>query len=142
MRTKCREAREARNHPKSEATRYQNPENAGVLWRSTNLTWFAVRGVSQIYTNKYSGRFYATQYEHPTLPCPQTASSGIENVFGVEWRRRGDALRWTGARMTGKKARCVVCIGKHNPCAECKRKKKAAAAPSASCQRCRQSPCD
>ena len=44
--------------------------------------------------------------------------------------------------MAGKKARCVVCIGKHNPCAECKRKKKAAAAPSASCQRCRQSPCD
>ena len=109
------------------------------------MTRFAVHGVSQIHTNKYSGRFYATQCEHPQnppLPCPQRASSGIENVFGVEWRRRGDALRWTGARMTGKKARCVVCIGKHNPCAECKRKKTAAAAPPASCRQCRRSPCD
>ena len=44
--------------------------------------------------------------------------------------------------MTGKKGRCVVCIGKHNPCAECKRKKAAAAAPPASCQQCRRSPCD
>ena len=76
--------------------------------------------------------FYGQQWEHPHVgtPTPQTASSGIENVFGVEWLKRGDALGWPGARMTGKKGRCVVCVGKHHACAECKRKKTAAAAPS------------
>ena len=44
--------------------------------------------------------------------------------------------------MTGKKGRCVVCVGKHNPCAECKRQKAAAAALPGGCRQCRQSPCE